>query len=500
MFGIKRYLFSGAVLLPLSMAAGSAFCGVLSTSIEVQANLDTLQQTKNCPKCDLSGADLTRMDLSGANLAGANLSRAKLNLANLCGANLRETDLRDVGFGGADLAGADLRGADLRGTSFAGAYMKDVLLDGELISTKPYAQERISNVEERRYVEDTVKPKTAFKAEELSIGPRRDFEEIPPMLPVDQTELVKDKRPAGSEKKGETISDQSIVPAAAFVPQQSAEAPEAKVLPTMQEARMSLPEKNEMAPVDKAKKVAQTEIPVEENISAVPPQHQDVKATATTKRTATEGVTVLASVSKNGEMTDAVEDKMEPIDPEGEAAVEEARAGEPTIEKKKGGTDSLAAEELNKLLEKTLPDQPEERGEILDHSGDSTLEQIRPTSDPEVLRNVELLLETNRCYECNLERADLSGEDLEEADLEGANLQGANLQAADLEGANLKGAMLSAADLRKADLDEADLYKADLSNADLTDASLDNTMIDDAVFTGVKGYHQGTLLLMEETE
>ncbi|MBU0960249.1 MAG: pentapeptide repeat-containing protein, partial [Proteobacteria bacterium] len=128
---------------------------------------------------------------------------------------------------------------------------------------------------------------------------------------------------------------------------------------------------------------------------------------------------------------------------------------------------------------------------------ESVMEQTVLSLGTEVLRNVETLLDTNQCYGCNLEGADLSGKDLEASDLEGANLRQANLKGTDLEGANLKGTNLSGADLRKADLDGADLYKADLTGADLTEASLDKTLIDDAILTGVKGYKQETLLMME---
>lgn len=455
MFGVKRYLFSGFALLPLSIAVGSAFCGQLSTSTEVQRNIATLQQTKSCPQCDLSGADLNRMDLSGANLEGANLSRAKLNLANLTGANLRHADLREVGFGGADLADADLRGADLRGTSFAGAYMNGVLLDGEMVTTKPYVQEQISNVEETIYVEDTVKAKTVFKTDEMSIGPRRDFEEIPPVLPVPNEDLLPEKRAAENGADTDSLSDDVIL-TEAVVPEQSAAAPEAKTAPSIQQVRMPVPEENATVSIAQDNRDAQVEGLTEEKIEG-------------------EAEVLVTPLS---------EDQDSPAPPEKQEVVEK----EYLSEKLESGTE-VSQDVSLKVTEE------EGRADLMQNSNASTGEQKNVLSlDSEVLGNVELLLETNQCYGCNLEGADLSGKNLKKSDLEGANLRGANLKAADLEGVNLKGANLSGADLRKADLEGADLYKADLSGADLTDASLDKALMDDAVFSGVKGYQQGLML------
>src|SRR6266568_2023029 len=59
-------------------------------------------RSKDCPKCDLAGANLKRLDLKEADLAGANLARANLHRANLAGANLA----------GANLTGANLNKTD----------------------------------------------------------------------------------------------------------------------------------------------------------------------------------------------------------------------------------------------------------------------------------------------------------------------------------------------------------------------------------------------------
>ena len=104
-------------------------------------------------------------------------------------------------------------------------------------------------------------------------------------------------------------------------------------------------------------------------------------------------------------------------------------------------------------------------------------------------KNLKKLLETKKCYQCDLAGVDLSGKDLDKADLEGANLAGSNLEKTDLAKANLKGASLVGANLKKADLDGTDLYKANLSGADLTGAKMEKANVDETLFVGTIGRH-----------
>lgn len=71
---------------------------------------------RNCPECNLAGADLSRANLVEANLAGADLSNA-----NLRGANLRRANLAGANLSGADLTLANLPGANLRGCNLENA-------------------------------------------------------------------------------------------------------------------------------------------------------------------------------------------------------------------------------------------------------------------------------------------------------------------------------------------------------------------------------------------
>jgi uncharacterized protein YjbI with pentapeptide repeats len=136
---------------------------------------------------------------------------------------------------------------------------------------------------------------------------------------------------------------------------------------------------------------------------------------------------------------------------------------------------------------------------------------------------IQQLRQSNKCPNCDLSGADLTGTRLAEADLSGANLRGARLGgpgviAADLRYANLKGADLSGADLRGvvleganltdaklekamlvgaylrfSNLEGANLVRANLSDADLRNAKLTRTLFNDAVLTGVIGYEGATL-------
>jgi len=125
--------------------------------------------------------------------------------------------------------------------------------------------------------------------------------------------------------------------------------------------------------------------------------------------------------------------------------------------------------------------------------------------------NINTLIKTNNCQDCDLIGANLSGADLSgaeltgaivaEADLSGANLQQAilnkailaktNLSGADLSGANLQQANLSdsrliGAKLGGANLSGADLFRAKLQDADLPEANLQDAVLDRASLVEAK--------------
>ncbi|MEM6251935.1 MAG: pentapeptide repeat-containing protein [Cyanobacteria bacterium P01_D01_bin.156] len=82
----------------VALAGVTACVSMLAQTGVAQAlDVDDLQRvidTKDCPGCNLGGADLRRLDLTGANLEGANLKNANLFYAVLDGANLSGADLR----------------------------------------------------------------------------------------------------------------------------------------------------------------------------------------------------------------------------------------------------------------------------------------------------------------------------------------------------------------------------------------------------------------------
>ncbi len=106
----------GTIILMVLVIASfvSMPCGVSAFNAQDMQKLNT---TNKCGKCDLSGANLAGIDYYGANLSGANLS----------GANLKGTLFND-----ANLIGANLKGAATdKDTSFSGAKLSDTIwMDG----------------------------------------------------------------------------------------------------------------------------------------------------------------------------------------------------------------------------------------------------------------------------------------------------------------------------------------------------------------------------------
>ncbi|MGB0560861.1 MAG: pentapeptide repeat-containing protein [Spirulinaceae cyanobacterium] len=103
--------------------------------------------------------------------------------------------------------------------------------------------------------------------------------------------------------------------------------------------------------------------------------------------------------------------------------------------------------------------------------------------------DVQQLLETNQCVNCDLSGAELAGVNLFGANLVNANLanadlSGANLGNVNLIDANLSDANLAGAYLYEARLDDATLDRANLSGAYLREQDLSNTSLDGAQLQG----------------
>ena len=61
-----------------------------------QGDIQKLEKTGECPRCDLSGANLTKLNLTGVNLRNANLKSANFSESNLEGADLTGANLESV--------------------------------------------------------------------------------------------------------------------------------------------------------------------------------------------------------------------------------------------------------------------------------------------------------------------------------------------------------------------------------------------------------------------
>ena len=96
----------------------------------------------------------------------------------------------------------------------------------------------------------------------------------------------------------------------------------------------------------------------------------------------------------------------------------------------------------------------------------------------EVQENIDSLVMTNNCVDCNLTGADLNRLNLSGADLHGADLSNATFFLADLSDANLSGAILRGTQFGGADLAGADLRKADLRGVKMAGAYLVGSKFD----------------------
>jgi Pentapeptide repeats (8 copies) len=104
-------------------------------------------------------------------------------------------------------------------------------------------------------------------------------------------------------------------------------------------------------------------------------------------------------------------------------------------------------------------------------------------------KDLQKLLTTNRCEQCDLSGVSLIGLDLNGAQLQGAKLNAANLSGADLSGANLTGVSavgtsFVGANLQKTVLVKASLIYANLAKAQLNNALLQNTDLQGANLVG----------------
>lgn len=236
---------------------------------------------------------------------------------------------------------------------------------------------------------------------------------------------------------------------------------------------------------DEAVGQGDAEIPVTETVVAPPvavepaaavagenagPTKETVQQAADTSDSSAERSVVAAAAPVTKATDDAGQDDPGTVD---NAPADQIVAGQPAAEK----TDpEIAAEKPN--TEAAKPEQ---------ESAADAKTALR-----------DQLLDTKKCYGCDLSGMDLAGVNLKNSDLEKANLTDCNLSGAVLRKANLKGADIRNADLRNADLREADFYKADLSGSDLTGADVKGAVFEDSRLTDVVGLVQESVLIAPE--
>ena len=513
MFVSKVHYVTGLAVFALNLIVTAAISGELQASAEVLSNVEILSEKKSCPQCNLSGAELNRFDLSGANLEGANLTRAKMYLVNLSGANLRHSNLQEAQFGGADLGGADLRGANLTGTSFAGAYMQGTLLEGEMVETTPYADDDISDVEQKVYIDDTAKPKRNPQTDDLTIVVEEDKQKVAPRTSVteeinDEPEFVanEDKVPESTvhdEAYEEVVRTQSMVSDPGEIESKDSfdDTIEPKRNPQSNTVTI-LDEENKQKVIPATSGTEEgdqiTELDSEEK--NLPPvlQNETYKEVVKNKSVAPDSkilpaINTVRITNENATATESTritigDVKEQDVTSDLESVKEENVAVEVQSEQS----------EVDKIVSETIAEEPV--AENVEIANEVIAAITAPVLSDEVLHNLERLLDDNKCYGCNLVGVNLTGENLDSADLESADLTDAVLIGADLEDANLKQVNLTNADLTEADLTAADLYKANLTNANLSGATLEDTKFDDAIMTDAKGYQQNRMMMVHEQE
>ena len=107
--------------------------------------------------------------------------------------------------------------------------------------------------------------------------------------------------------------------------------------------------------------------------------------------------------------------------------------------------------------------------------------------------DLQRLLATKSCPNCDLSNADLSGANLTFAYMAGANLSGANLARAYISWGNLSNADLGGANLTVAFLGNTNLAGANLSGANLTRANLAGVNLSGATWTDGSKCREGSV-------
>jgi uncharacterized protein YjbI with pentapeptide repeats len=512
-----RCLVGAAAISGTLFFSASVRC---ENNAEIQTAIDTLISTNACVGCDLAGADLNRLDLTGADLSNADLRDARFFLADLTDVNFSGAILHGAQFGGADLSNADFSGADLRGALFAGAYMVGSKIDGAIVQA-PLDED--SSATETVYVPDESTSKSVVTQDDVAIEPDTGSVDTVDSQAVQKvagsgpaTLLATRHEPAKKEPAPLTTAMISETPAKASMPPPAekentpsvdlAEAPSDSAPPDLDKqdeaqenpgffsrfASLFSSDENE-----KQQETAQTE-PAEDGQTGDPQPLSTVteetvaatEAQVPGRKAETPSPTTPAPAAVRGDQKDTGSGSSMA------AADNQTASSEPPVEPSQPAAPEVEVQQstpAGQFTENELTTEPSQEIVISEEvvatvSEAEALVFLEPDMEAIRLGNRETLLDTDRCYGCDLRGVDLSGKRLGKADLEGADLSGATLRGTNFSRANLKGVLFRGADARGAKFQKADLYKADFTGANLSDADFEDAEVDGAVFTGADGY------------
>ncbi len=424
-------------------------------NMQAKQNLQILQSTQKCVDCDLSGLDLTRMDLSRTDLRGANLSFTICNLTSFAYADLRGARMHGAALNGADMEGADLRGVDFRGVSMESVFLGDALVDNRLSGgLSPVGIPPVQVAASFSHVSQQSKS-VSMQAADI----------MPPFIPAEgKKRIVNIAAVTATRARGKKAPTPPGVLADKLAVTGGDSLHESVVITAYKRKR-----RMEVRRVGIAGEVATIYALHKKKIFTVPGR-QDTETEDSTavessfgpvqKRPASqESPPQLPKPLMPGTMT-------KPVPPQPDKLQISKQSPRP-LQKMTVGSSVARAEKAESL--------------------DGFVLTAELSSDQGKNRQLVQLLNTKKCYGCDLAGLDLSGQSLAGADLENANLTGCNLQGCDLRRANLKGAKLVQAKMQQAKIDGADCYKANFSFSNLTGASTSGADFDYARLKGVVG-------------
>jgi uncharacterized protein YjbI with pentapeptide repeats len=420
---MQKYNIS-RILALVCLISFAGFQTVVYAENESDAVKENIQTLKKTKSC--AGCDLRGAELIRMDLSGVNLEGADLTGAKLFLSNLSGANLRNAHLQKTSFGGADLADADLRGADLQGVDLNGAYLMGAKL--------------------DGEVVKTKPYEEEISGSTEK--------MTLDDTAESTSKKENKGAAVGSKIDDGERLATGPKKAASDSRTSDTKNPESM--ASKDSPLVKGVAPESQVK-----ENVIQEATTNTAPKEAAVKETAQ------------LSEDQGSAAASAQAGKSQNAEQEMTGKRETLASSVPAQEKNIAEKDPVIAKQATKQTE-TGKNTPADTVQPAEISSDKA-------------KNLKTLLETKKCYKCDLAGVDLSGKNLSEADLEGADLKGSNLEKTDLAKANLKGASLVNANLKKADLKRADLYKANLSGADLTDAAMENATIDEALFEGVIG-------------